>query len=134
MGIFERVKAMIVPDFSDLPRPDPGPTSGRPGRARVLQTWGEDTHDGWRTTHTSRWVHKELELQLLDDPQQRAKVKCWFSMEDFGTTTVGRELPVRLHEQTGVILGVDYDGWEREAAAIRAAGPAPPSGGPLVTS
>lgn len=52
---------------------------------------------------------------MVGRPEQRAKVKCYLSEHEFHVTNAGTEVPVRLHAQSGVILGVDHEAWAAEA-------------------
>jgi hypothetical protein len=115
MGFLDRLKAAVIPDYSDLPRPGGEPRGGLAARATIVGTSGSLSG-----TETVRWSGKTLDLQLVERPEQRAKVDCYFSEREFLVAITGAEIPVRVHESTGVILGVDYDAWTAEVDTIHA--------------
>ncbi len=129
MGFLDRLKAAILPDYSNVPRPGGEPLGGAPGRALVVKTSGSLSGDERPT-----WAGKTLQLQVVGRPEERAKVDCWFSEREFIVTTPGTEVPVRLHAQTGAILGVDYEAWTAEVEQIYATREASGSGGPAVST
>ena len=116
MGLADRLKQLILPDQSNVPRPDGGATGGQPARALIVDTRGAPGGD----KGTTRWTRKQLELQLGDE---RTWLETWLSHDEFLAATVGSELPVRVDPASGAILGLDVAALEsatRPPAAPRA--------------
>lgn len=112
MGLLDRLKDAVLPDYSNVPRPGGEPLGGAPARALVLDTSG--TLSG---VESVTWAAKTLKLQVVDRREQTASVKCHFSEDEFRAAVPGTEIPVRVHEQTAAILGVDYEAWAAETLA-----------------
>ncbi len=96
------------PDVLSTPRPDATPAGGVPARATVTRTAGSFGPDevGIKSSYRVAWTRKTLHL---DCAGRTAKVDAPLSEAEWHAVRVGTEVPVRIHEQSGEILGIDYE-------------------------
>lgn len=113
MGFLDRVAKAIIPKAGERPG---GELGGVPARAVVVEKRGHGTPD--RGTST-RYVHVDLVLRVVGE-EQTTQLRAYVAHRAAVIATAGLEVPVRVDESTGALLGLDGDAWEAEAQVLDA--------------
>ena len=113
MGFLKR----LVKGVGDLQSPRPGgELGGVPARAMVVEKRGYGSPEAGGNT---RYVNLDLVLQVIGE-EQTTKVRAYVDPRAAVIATAGLEVPVRVDEATGALLGLDGDAWEAEAKVLDA--------------
>lgn len=124
MGLLDRIKVAIIGyDPRTAPRPGRAPLGGAPARALIVKSspllYDAEENSLFVSKKETTWTRKILDLQLVDQPDERAKATCYFSEAEWRAAEVGTEIPVRVEPDSRAILGVDYDAWAADVAGSR---------------
>jgi hypothetical protein len=107
----------LVKGVGDLQSPRPGgELGGVPARAMVVEKRGQGSAEPGSNT---RYVNLDLVLRLVGE-EQTTKVRAYVDPRAAVIATAGLEVPVRVDEATGALLGLDGDAWEAEAKVLDA--------------
>ena len=115
MGLLDRIVKAVTGDASGSPRPG-GELGGVPARAMVVKKRGYGTPEAGVAT---RYVNLDLVLRVVGE-EQTTDVRAYVDHRAAVIATAGLEVPVRVDEETGALLGLDGEAWEAEAKLLDA--------------
>jgi hypothetical protein len=103
-----------------VPRPG-GDVGGAPARGVVVEVinapWGEDAS-------SALWSSVTLSLRRADAPADTpTEVQIYLKSRGWRAIEAGQDVPIRVDEQTGSVLGLDGDAYEAEVDAGKHAAP-----------